>query len=115
MAAKVAKAKVDVVQEYKNSFKDTVDYLFLMRDAVNEYKASIKKVDPTFDGDYYDRLISREPASPAPEYSVEAPKEEAEQEVAQSVDPEQENAPDQLPFQPAEQPTEAHSVPPSNP
>ena len=66
MATKVAKARVDVVQEYKNSFKDTMDYLLLMRDAVNEYKASIKKVDPTFDGDYYDRLISGEPATPAP-------------------------------------------------
>ena len=38
MAAKVAKANADAVQEYK----DTMDYLFLMRDAVNEYKASIK-------------------------------------------------------------------------
>ena len=52
MATKVTKAKVDVVQAYKDSFKDTMDYLFLMRDAVNEYKASIKKVDPTFDGGY---------------------------------------------------------------
>ena len=89
--------------------------MFLMRDAVNKYKASIKKVDPTFDVDYYDRLISREPTTPAPEYSVEAPEEEAEQEAAQSIDPEQENAPDQLPVQPAEQPIEAHSVPPANP
>ena len=57
MATKVAKAEVNAVQAYKDGFKDTMDYLFLMRDAVNEYKASIKKVDPTFDGDYYDRLI----------------------------------------------------------
>ena len=39
MAAKVARARVDAVQEFKESFKDTVDYLFLMRDAVKEYKA----------------------------------------------------------------------------
>ena len=85
MVAKVAEARVHTVQEYKNNFKDTVDYLFLMRDAVNEYKASIKKVDPTFNGDYFDRLISGEPATPAPEDSIEMPLEEAEQEVAQSA------------------------------
>ena len=62
-----------------------MDYLFLMRDAVNEYKASIKKVDPTFNEDYYDRFISEKPATPAPEDSVEMPLEEAEQEVAQSA------------------------------
>ena len=43
MAAKVAKAQVDTFQEYKNSFKDTVDYLYLMRDAVNEYKESSRR------------------------------------------------------------------------
>ena len=78
MAAKVVKARVDAVQEYNNNFKDTVDYLLLMRDAVNEYKASIKRVDPTFDGDYYDRIISGEPDTHAPEDSLEAPLEEAE-------------------------------------
>ena len=65
-----------------------MDYLYLMRDAVNEYKASINKVDPTFDNDYYDRLISGEPATPAPEDSIETLKEEAEQEVASSAEPE---------------------------
>ena len=110
----MAEARVDAVQEYKASFKDTVDYLFLMRDAVNEYKASIKKVDPTFDDDYYDRLISGEPATPAPEDSIEAPEEEVEQEAAQSTDPKQENAPDQPPVQSTEQPIEASSVPPTN-
>ena len=35
MAAEVGKAKVDAVQAYKDGFKDTMDYLFLMRDAVN--------------------------------------------------------------------------------
>ena len=89
MAAKVAEARVDAVQEYKNSFKDTVNYLFLMRDAVNEYKESIKKVDPTFDGDYYDRLIFGELDTLAPEDSLETPLEEAEQEVAQFAKPEQ--------------------------
>ena len=82
VAAKVARAHADAVQKYKNSFKDTVDYLYLMRDAVNEYKESIKKVDPTFDGDYYDRLISGEPLTPALEHSVETPEDEAEQDVA---------------------------------
>ena len=62
----MAKAEMDAVKAYKDGFKDTVDYLFLMRDAVNEYKASIKRVDPTFDGDHYDRLISGEPATAAP-------------------------------------------------
>ena len=66
VAAKVAKVEMDAVKAYKDGFKDTVDYLFLMRDAVNEYKASIKKVDPTFDGDHYDRLISGEPATLLP-------------------------------------------------
>ena len=66
-----------------------VDYLFLIRDTVNEYKASIKKVDLTFNGDYYDRLISGELATPAPKDSVEMPLEEVEQEVAQSAEPEQ--------------------------
>ena len=55
-----------------------MDYLFLMRDAVNEYKVSIKKVDPTLDGDYYDHLISGEPATPALEDSDEVRLEEAE-------------------------------------
>ena len=105
--AKVAKAKADAMREYKDDFKDTMDYLFLMKDAVNEYKASIKRVDQTFDGDYYDHLISGEPATPAPEDSDEAPLEEAEQEVTQSTEPEQENAPAQTPIQPVEQQAEA--------
>ena len=63
----MAEARADTIREYKNGFNDTMEYLFLMRDAVNEYKASIKKVDPTFDGDYYDRLISGELDTPAPE------------------------------------------------
>ena len=86
-------AKVDAMQEYKNSFKDTVDCLLLMRDGVNEYKASIKKVDLTFDRDYYGCLISGEPATLAPEDSFEMPEEKAEQEAAQSANLDQENAP----------------------
>ena len=114
MAAKVAKAKVDAVQEYKNSFKDMMDYLFLMRDAVNEYKASIKKVDPTFDEDYYDSLISGEPATPAPKDSFEMPEEEAEQEAPQSADSDQETAPAQVPVRPIEQPAEAPTASSAN-
>ena len=90
----MAKVRVDAVQEYKNSFKDMVDYLYLMRDVVNEYKASIKKVDPTFDGDYYDCLIFCEPATPAPEDLVETPEEEAEPDVTPSAEHKQEEAPD---------------------
>ena len=45
---------------------------------MNENKASIKKVDPSFDGDYYDRLISGEPDTLAPEDSLEMPEEEVE-------------------------------------
>ena len=89
MAAKVTEARADAVREYKNGFKDTMDYLFLMRDMVNEYKASIKKVDPTFDRDYYDRLISGKSDTPAPKDSLEMPEGMAKQEVAQSAAPEQ--------------------------
>ena len=66
------------MKAYKDGFKDTIDYLYLMRDAVNEYKASIKRVDPTFDGDHYDRLISGEPDTPAPEDSEDDEPEDAE-------------------------------------
>ena len=31
MAAKVAEARANAIREYKNGFKDTMDYLFLMR------------------------------------------------------------------------------------
>ena len=65
-----------------------MDYLYLMRDAVNEYKVSIKRVDPTFDDDYYDCLISGEPATLAPKDSIEMPEEEAKQEVAPLAKPE---------------------------
>lgn len=42
-----------------------------MRDAVTEYKESLKRVDPSFNGDYYNRLILDEPQTPAPEDLVE--------------------------------------------
>ena len=57
----VAKAHEESIQEYKANFKDTDDYLELMRDAVAEYKEAVKKFDPNFDNDYYDRLILGEP------------------------------------------------------
>ena len=114
VAAKVARAQADAVQEYKNNFKDTVDYLYLMRDAVNEYKESIKKVVPIFDGDYYDRLISGEPLTPVLEESVGTPEDEAEQGVVPSVEHEQEKAPDQPPIEPAQQLANALPAPPAS-
>ena len=63
--AQVAKAREEAVQEYKANFKDTDDYLELMRNAVTEYKQAVRKVDPNFDGDYYDSLIFGEPQTPA--------------------------------------------------
>ena len=66
----MAKAREEAVQEYKNNFKDTVDYLYLIRDVVDEYKMAIKKVDPTFDGDLYNSLIFGEPSTPASEEPI---------------------------------------------
>ena len=37
-----------------------------MREAVAEYKMAVKKVDPNFDGDYYDNLIFGELLTPTP-------------------------------------------------
>ena len=54
---KVARAREEVVQEYKDNFNVANDYLDLMRDAVAEYKMAVKKIDPTFDNDYYDNFI----------------------------------------------------------
>ena len=61
MGEKVARAREEAVQEYKEKFKDTDNYLDLMRDAVVEYKMFVKKADPTFDADYYNSLILCEP------------------------------------------------------
>ena len=63
-------AMANAVQEYKANFKDTGDYIDLMRDAITEYKESLKRVDPSFDADYYDRLILGEPQTPTPEDSI---------------------------------------------
>ena len=41
-----------------------------MRDVVAEYKESLKQLDSSFDGDYYDRLILSEPLTPTPEDPV---------------------------------------------
>ena len=65
----LAKAHEETVQEYKTNFKETNDYLDLLDNASKEYKASLKKVNPDFDAEYYDRLILKleEPQTPAPE------------------------------------------------
>ena len=70
IGALVAQACEEAVQEYKANFKDTDDYLDLMRGTITEYKESLKQVDSTFDADYYDRLILGEPQTPAPEDPV---------------------------------------------
>ena len=61
IGALVAHAWEEAIQEYKANFKDTDDYLDLTRDTVIEYKENLKRVDSSFDGDYYDRLILDEP------------------------------------------------------
>ena len=66
IGVQVAKARKEAVREYKKNFKDTNDYLDLMRDAVVEYKEALKQVDPNFNGDYYDRLILGEPQTSTP-------------------------------------------------
>ena len=56
----------------------------------------VKKVDPNFDGDYYDNLIFGEPLTPVPEDPVgfeqldpiETPWAAAEQETAPAIKPE---------------------------
>ena len=68
IGALVAKACKEAFQEYKANFKDMKDYLDLMRDATKDYKAQLKKVNPDFDAEHYDKLIlkSEEPWTPAP-------------------------------------------------
>ena len=48
------------------------DYLDLIRDATEEYKAQLKKVNPDFDTKHYDKLILEafEPQTPAHKDSV---------------------------------------------
>ena len=68
--ALVAQAREEVVEEYNANFKDTDDYLDLMRDATMEYKESLKRVDLSFNADHYDRLILGELQTLTPEDSV---------------------------------------------
>ena len=70
--ASLAKAYEEAVQEYRAKFKETSDYLDLMNDATEEYKASLKRVNPNFDAKYYDNLIleQEEPQTLAPEDPV---------------------------------------------
>ena len=72
IGALVAQAREEAIQGYMANFKDTDDYLDLMRGATKEYKSSLKKVNPDFDAEYYDRLILRaeEPQTPAPKDPV---------------------------------------------
>ena len=58
-----------------------------MRDAVDEYKMAIKKIDTNFDGDYYDRLFFGEPLIPTPDDPIKTPWDAAEQDVAPSAEP----------------------------
>ena len=59
IGALMTKARDEAVQEYKANFKEMDDYLDLMRDATEEYKAQLKKVNPNpnFDAKHYDRVI----------------------------------------------------------
>ena len=68
IGALVAHAHEEAIQEYKANFNDTNNYLDLIRDATEEYKESLNKVNPDFDADYYDKLIleADEPQTPAP-------------------------------------------------
>ena len=72
IGALVAQAHEEVVQGYKANFNDTDNYLDLIRDTTEEYKESLKKVNPDFDADYYDKLIleAGEPQTPAPKDPV---------------------------------------------
>ena len=55
--ASSTKARKEAVQEYRANFKETNDYLELLNDAAKEYKAWLKNVNPSFDVEYYNRLI----------------------------------------------------------
>ena len=70
--AYLAKTHEKAVQEYKANFKETNDYLDLMQDAIEEYKVLLKRVNPDFDVEHYDRLILEleEPQTAAPKDPV---------------------------------------------
>ena len=55
--ASLTKAREEAVQEYIANFKGTGDYLDILNDATEEYKASLNRVDPYFDAEYYDNFI----------------------------------------------------------
>ena len=129
IGAQVAKAREEAVQQYKANFKDTDDYLELMRDVVAEYKMVVKRVDPNFNGDYIDNLILGEPQTPAPEDPVgfkqldliETPGNAAEQNKEINVVPQQ-DAPvqppastttDQSTSQPVEPTADQSFIPPT--
>ena len=69
IGALVAKSHEEDLREYKANFKEMDDYLHLIRDATEKYKTSLKRVNPDFDAEYYDRLILEveKPQTPAPE------------------------------------------------
>ena len=50
----LAKACEEAVQEYRAKFKEANDYLDLMQDTTEEYKASLKRVNPDFNTEHYD-------------------------------------------------------------
>ena len=55
--AALARAREELVQEYRANFKEKIEYLDVLNDASEEYKASLKRVDPNFNVEYYDNLI----------------------------------------------------------
>ena len=55
--AALARARKEAVQEYRANFKETRKYTYVLNDAFEEYKASLKRVDPNFNAEYYDNLI----------------------------------------------------------
>ena len=67
---RVAKAREETVQEYKDQFKDIDNYRDLMRDAVAEYKMAVKKADPPSTLTITTNLILGEPQILTPEDPV---------------------------------------------
>ena len=55
--ASLTRALEGAIQEYRANFKETRYYLDILNDSTEEYKASLKRVDPYFDTEYYDNLI----------------------------------------------------------
>ena len=55
--ASLTKAREEAVQEYIVNFKGTGDYLDILNYATEEYKASLNRVDLSFNAKYYDNFI----------------------------------------------------------